>query len=68
MERVRAAGASLGRAYHALRGPSILSPIAVAATLAFVLATTPVFLHCLNRVFDLHRDVGELVLKVISRY
>jgi len=61
------AGAGVGRAYRARAGHRVPRPIAVAGTLAFVLATTPVFLHCLDRLFDLHRDVGGLVLKVISR-
>jgi hypothetical protein len=58
-------GGGLGRAYQARAARRIPRPIAVAATLMFVLATAPVFVHCLDRLFDLHRDVGGLVLQVI---
>ncbi|MHB1561361.1 MAG: MBOAT family O-acyltransferase, partial [Isosphaeraceae bacterium] len=56
------AGAGIGRLYRARTGRRIPHALAVAATIAFVLATAPLFLHSLNRVVDLHRDLGARVL------
>jgi D-alanyl-lipoteichoic acid acyltransferase DltB (MBOAT superfamily) len=60
------AAAGVGRAYQARARRRLPRSLAVASTIAFVLATTPVFLHCIDRLFDMHRDVGGLVLKVIK--
>jgi hypothetical protein len=55
------AGARLGRAYQAIAGRRVPRPLAIGVTVVFVLATTPIFIHCLDRVFDLHRDLGRAV-------
>ena len=34
-------------------------------TLAFVLLSAPLFIHCLDQVLDLHRDLGRWVLRLI---
>jgi hypothetical protein len=60
-------GAGIGRAYQARARRRIPRPIGVAATILFVLLTAPLFLHCLDRLFDLHRDVGGLVLRLVCR-
>ena len=59
-------GAWLGRRYRALAGRRVPRGVAVAATLGFVLATTPLFTRCFDRIFDLHRDLGRWVLKGIE--
>ena len=53
-------------AYRAVAGRRVPRPLAIAATLGFVLATAPIFIHCLDRVFDLHRDLGGWVLRTIG--
>jgi MBOAT, membrane-bound O-acyltransferase family len=58
--------AALGRAYHAISGSRVPRLIAILATLAFVLGTAPIFIHCLDRIFDLHRDLGGWVLRMIG--
>jgi hypothetical protein len=58
-------GAGLGRAYRARAARRLPRAIGLAASVAFLLATTPVFVHCIDRLFDLHRDVGGLVLKLV---
>jgi hypothetical protein len=58
------AGAGLGRSYRAITGRRVPRPLAIAATIGFVLATVPIFIHCLDRFFDLHRDLGEWVLRM----
>lgn len=60
-------GAWLGRRYRAIAGRRAPRPLAIAATLGFVLLTAPIFIGCLDRVLDLHRDVGSRVLGV-TRY
>ncbi len=45
------------------RGASSPARLAIAATLAFVLATAPIFILCMDRFIDLHRDVGAGVLE-----
>jgi hypothetical protein len=60
------AGAGIGRAYQGRTGRRLPSPIAVAGTIAFLLATTPVFLHCIDRIVDMHRDVGGLVVRILG--
>jgi hypothetical protein len=60
------AGSRLGRAYQGRAGRQLPRSIAVAATLAFLLTTAPLFLHCIDRIFDLHRDVGGLVLRAVG--
>jgi hypothetical protein len=34
--------------------------------LTFVLLTAPVFIHCLDRVIDLHRGIGASVLRKLE--
>jgi hypothetical protein len=60
------AGAWLGRAFQAVAGRRVPRPLAVAATLGFVLATAPIFIHCLDRVLDFHRELGEWVLRTFA--
>jgi hypothetical protein len=60
------AGAGLGRAYQRRTGRRPPRPIAVAGTIAFILAITPVFLHCVDRLVDLHRDVGGLIVQFLG--
>lgn len=60
-------GAWLGRRYRAIAGRRAPRPLAIAATLGFVLLTAPLFIGCLDRVLDLHRDVGRCVLTVVDR-
>lgn len=59
------AGAGLGRSYRAITGRRVPRPLAIAATLGFVLATMPIFVHCLDRFVDFHRDLGGWVLKLV---
>jgi len=59
-------GAWLGRRYQARAGCRVPRGLAVAATLGFVLATAPLFTRCFDRIFDLHRDLGGLVLEGIE--
>jgi len=59
-------GVGLGRAYHAVLGCRVPRALAIAATLGFVLATAPIFIHCLDWVVDLHRDLGGWVLRTIG--
>jgi hypothetical protein len=59
------AGAGLGRSYQAITGRRVPRPLAIAATLGFVLATAPIFIHCLDRFVDFHRDLGGVVLKMV---
>lgn len=59
-------GPGLGRAYRAAIGRPVPKMLAIAATLGFVLATAPIFVHCLDRAFDLHRDLGAWVLRTIE--
>jgi hypothetical protein len=56
-------GGWLGHKYRAITGRRAPRPLAIAATLSFVLATAPIFVHCLDRVGDLHRDLGAWVLE-----
>jgi hypothetical protein len=56
----------LGRAYQTLAGRRVPRPVGVIATLAFVFATAPIFIHCLDQVLDLHRDLGAWVLRMIG--
>jgi hypothetical protein len=58
------AGAGLGRSYQAITGRRVPRPLAISATFGFVLATTPIFIHCLDRFVDFHRDLGRWVLKM----
>jgi hypothetical protein len=60
------AGVQLGAAFQTVTGRRVPRPLAVAATLGFVLATAPVFIHSLDGVFDLHRDLGAWVLQRIA--
>ncbi len=56
-------GAWLGRRYRAVSGYRAPRVLAVAATLGFVLLTAPIFIRCMDRIIDLHRDVGKWVLE-----
>jgi hypothetical protein len=60
-------GFQFGRTFQAVLRRRIPRPIAIAATMGFVLLTAPVFIHALDRVVDLHRDVGGWVIKRIIR-
>jgi D-alanyl-lipoteichoic acid acyltransferase DltB (MBOAT superfamily) len=62
------AAVGLGRAYHAVLGRRVPRVLAIAATLGFVLATAPIFIRCLDWVFDLHRDLGGWVLRMIGSW
>jgi hypothetical protein len=62
------AAVGLGRACHAFLGCRVPRVLAIAATLGFVLATAPIFIHCLDWVFDLHRDLGGWVLRMIGAW
>jgi MBOAT, membrane-bound O-acyltransferase family len=57
------AGVGLGRTFERISGRRPPRPLAIAATVAFVLLTAPLFIHCLDRVFDLHRNLGAWVLR-----
>jgi D-alanyl-lipoteichoic acid acyltransferase DltB (MBOAT superfamily) len=59
-------GAWLGRRYRAIAGRRAPRALAIAATIGFVLLTAPLFIGCLDRVLDLHRDVGRRVLGVLG--
>jgi hypothetical protein len=60
-------GTWLGRKYRAIRGRNVPRSLAIAATLGFVLATAPIFIHCMDRVVDLHRDLGGWVLTMVEQ-
>jgi hypothetical protein len=57
------AGAGIGRMFRRISGRRTPRALAIAATIAFVLLTAPVFIHCLDRVIDLHRGLGAWVLR-----
>ncbi|MGP0064847.1 MAG: MBOAT family O-acyltransferase [Isosphaeraceae bacterium] len=57
-------GTWLSRTYRATLGRSVPRSLSIATTLGFVLVTAPIFTHCMERVVDLHRDVGRWLLKV----
>lgn len=57
-------GTWLGRRYRAIIGRGVPTSLAIAATMGFVVVTAPIFIHCIDRVVDLHRDVG---MRVIGR-
>jgi len=61
------AGFRLGRTFQAVAGRRVPRPLAIATTLGFVLLTAPIFIHTLDRVVDLHRDVGGWVLREIGQ-
>jgi MBOAT, membrane-bound O-acyltransferase family len=58
------AGAWLGRRYRAIAGRRVPRALAIAATLGFILLTAPIFIRCVDRFIDLHRDVGGWLLKL----
>jgi hypothetical protein len=60
------AGFRLGRTFQAVAGRRVPRPLAIACTIAFVLLTVPIFTHSLDAVVDLHRDVGECVLRSLG--
>jgi hypothetical protein len=59
-------GTWIGRRCQRLAGRRLPRPLAIAATLGFVLATAPLFIHCLDRFLDLHRDLGAWVLRTMT--
>jgi hypothetical protein len=58
--------AGAGRALSRIVGRRPPRALAIAATLTFVLLTAPVFIHCLDRVIDLHRGIGASVLRQLG--
>ncbi len=56
------AGARLGRGFKRVAGRRSPRWLAIATTLAFVLLSAPLFIHCLDQVADLHRGLGAWVL------
>jgi MBOAT, membrane-bound O-acyltransferase family len=60
------AGIGIGRMFRRITGRRTPRALAIAATLVFILLTAPMFIHCLDRVIDLHRGVGAWVLRVIE--
>jgi hypothetical protein len=60
------AGAGFGRVFTRISGRRTPTKLAIAATVTFVLLSAPVFIHCLDRVFDLHRGLGAWVLRAIE--
>jgi hypothetical protein len=60
------AGTGFGRVFRRISGRRAPRALAVAATVVFILLTAPVFIHCLDRVIDLHRGIGAWVLRVIE--
>jgi hypothetical protein len=59
-------GAWLGRRYRAIARRRAPRALAVAVTLGFVLLTVPIFIRCMDRVIDLHRDVGAWALRAVG--
>jgi hypothetical protein len=59
-------GAWLDWNYRIATGHRPPNGLAIAATLAFVLATAPLFIQCMDRFIDLHRDVGARVLERLT--
>src|SRR5262249_21953105 len=60
------AGAGAGRASLGITGRRFPRAVAMAATLAFVLLTMPMFIRCLDRVADLHAGLGAWLLRMIG--
>jgi hypothetical protein len=60
------AGAGTGRVFRRITGRRVPRSLAIAATLVFVFLTAPVFIHCGDRVLDLHRGLGAWVLQVFE--
>jgi hypothetical protein len=60
------ASAGAGRAFARILGRRPPRVLAIAATLAFVLLTAPLFIHCLDRVLDLHRGLGAWILRCVT--
>jgi hypothetical protein len=59
-------GERLDRVYRGGTGHRLPRRLRMAASVTFVLATMPVFLHCVDRLVDLHRHVGQLVLDLVG--
>jgi hypothetical protein len=59
------AGAWVGRRYRALVGSRIPRLLGTAATIGFVLLTAPIFMHCVDWMFDFHRNLGGWVLRLV---
>jgi Membrane bound O-acyl transferase family len=60
------AGAGIGRMFKRITGRRTPRALAIAATLVFIILSAPVFIHCLDRVIDLHRGLGAWVLRLIE--
>jgi MBOAT, membrane-bound O-acyltransferase family len=60
------ASAGTGRVFRRISGRRTPRALTICATLVFVLLTAPLFIHCLDRVFDLHRGLGAWVLQTIE--
>jgi hypothetical protein len=56
-------GTGLGRAFRVALHRRVPRMLAIVATVAFMLTTAPIFIHCVDFIFDLHRDVGGWVLR-----
>jgi hypothetical protein len=56
----------IGRRIEHIAGRRVPRPLAIAATLAFVLLTAPIFIHCLDRVADLHLGLGAWVVRTFG--
>jgi hypothetical protein len=59
-------GDRVGRVYRRRTGRRVPRPLAITVTVTFILATMPVFLRCVDRLVDLHRQVGQLVLDLVG--
>ena len=60
------AGVGLGRLFRRISGRRTPRALAIAATVVLILLTVPIFIHCLDRVADLHRGLGAWLLRVIE--
>jgi MBOAT, membrane-bound O-acyltransferase family len=60
-------GAWLGRRYPIITGHRAPRVLAIAATLGFVLLTAPIFIRCMDRIVDLHRDVGRWAINACTK-
>jgi hypothetical protein len=59
-------GSRLGRAYRERYGRRVPRPLAIAATVAFVVVTAILFVSCIDPLFSVHGDVGAWLLARLS--
>jgi D-alanyl-lipoteichoic acid acyltransferase DltB (MBOAT superfamily) len=59
------AGSGIGRLYRRTLKRHVPRSLAVTVTVVFVFLSTSPFIHCLDRVFDLHRHLGAWILRMI---